>query len=72
MRWEDCIKRDLERVGGKWRTTEKDRRSWRMLIKDAVREKCGDDGKDDGNHGQPLMTGSRRREQDVSCKVREL
>ena len=21
MRWEDCVKRDLERVGGEWRTT---------------------------------------------------
>ena len=23
MRWEDCVKRDLERVGGEWRTTAK-------------------------------------------------
>ena len=23
MRWEDCAKRDLERVGGEWRTTAK-------------------------------------------------
>ncbi|KAK2191715.1 hypothetical protein NP493_47g03031 [Ridgeia piscesae] len=25
MRWEDCVKRDLERVGGEWRTTAKDK-----------------------------------------------
>ena len=24
MRWEDCVKRDLERVGGEWRTTAED------------------------------------------------
>ena len=24
MRWEDCVKRGLERVGGEWRTTAKD------------------------------------------------
>jgi len=35
----DCVMRDLERVGGEWRTTAKDRRSWRLLIKNAVREK---------------------------------
>ena len=38
MRWEDCVKRDLERMGGEWRTTAKDRRSWRMVIENAVRE----------------------------------
>ena len=32
------MKRDLERVGGEWRTTAKDRRSWRLLIENAVRE----------------------------------
>ena len=25
MRWEDCVKRDLEKVGGEWRTTAIDR-----------------------------------------------
>ena len=25
IRWEDCVKRDLERVGGEWRTAAKDR-----------------------------------------------
>ena len=39
MQWEDWVKRDLERVGGEWRTTARDRRSWRLLIKNAVREK---------------------------------
>ena len=39
MRWEDCVKRGLERVGGEWRRTAKDRRSWRLVIEDAVREK---------------------------------
>ena len=30
IRWENCVKRDLERVGGERRTTAKDRRSWRL------------------------------------------
>ena len=33
-----CVKRDLERVGGEWRTTAKDRRSWRLVIENAVKE----------------------------------
>ena len=39
MRWEDCVKRDIESVGGEWRTTAKYRRSWRLVIENAVREK---------------------------------
>ena len=39
MRWEDCVKRDMERVGGELRRTTKDRRSWRLLIENVVREK---------------------------------
>ena len=39
MRWEDCVKRDLERMGGQRSTTAKDRRSCRLLIENAVREK---------------------------------
>ena len=27
LRWEDCVKRDLVRVGGEWRTKAKDRGS---------------------------------------------
>ena len=38
-RWEDCVKRGLERVGRKCRTTAKDRRSWRLLIENVVRIK---------------------------------
>ena len=38
MRWEDWVKRDLERVGGEWRTTAKHRRRWRPLIENALRE----------------------------------
>ena len=34
-----CIKRDLGRVGGEWRTTPRDRRSWRLLIETVVRGK---------------------------------
>ena len=37
MRREDSVKRDLERVGGEWRTRAEDRRSWRLLIENAVR-----------------------------------
>ena len=39
MRWEDCVKRDLGRVGGEWRTTGKDRRSQRLVIGNTVRER---------------------------------
>ena len=35
---QDCIKRDLEREGGEWRTTANDR-SWRVLIENVVEEK---------------------------------
>ena len=31
MRWDDCVKRDIERVEKEWRTTAKDRRSWNCL-----------------------------------------
>ena len=34
----DCIKRDLERVGEEWRTRATDRRNWRLLIENVVRE----------------------------------
>ena len=36
MRWEDCVKRDLERVGGEWRTTAKDD-SCRILLENTER-----------------------------------
>ena len=36
MRREDCVKRDLERVGGEWRTTAKDKWSWRLVIENAA------------------------------------
>ena len=54
-RWEDCFKRDLERVRGEWRKRAKDRRSWRLLITKVVREKSGEERQDeyDRNHGQP-------------------
>ena len=39
MRREDCVKRDLEIVGGEWRTTAKDRSNWRLFIENVVREK---------------------------------
>ena len=35
---EDWVKRDLERVGGEWRITAKDGRSWRLLIEHMGRE----------------------------------
>jgi len=37
MRWEDCVKRDLGRMGGGWRTAAKDR-GWRLVIENTVRE----------------------------------
>ena len=39
MRWEDCVKRGLVRVGGEGRTTTQDRRSWRQLIENGETEK---------------------------------
>ena len=39
MRWEDCVKIDLEREGGEWRTTAIYRIIWRRLTENAVREK---------------------------------
>ena len=38
MLWEDCVKRDLERVGGEWRSIAKYIRSWRLVKENAVRE----------------------------------
>ena len=55
MRWEDCVKRELERVGEEWRTTAKDRRSWRLVKENVVRESEDKNRrKYDINHGQPL------------------
>ena len=48
MRWEDCVKRELERVGGKWRATAIDR-SWRLMIANAVRERLRKERKDKRN-----------------------
>ena len=56
MWWEDYIKRDLERVGGEWRTTAKDKEletvdgecSERKVRRGKKRQR-----KDDSNHGQP-------------------
>ena len=31
MRWEDCVKRDLERVGGEWRTTAKQKKEFETV-----------------------------------------
>ena len=36
MRWEDCVRRDLGRVGGEWRTTATDK-SWKLLIENLER-----------------------------------
>ena len=51
MQWEDCVNRDLEREGGEWRTTGKDRRRWRLVIEES--EEREEDEEDDGKHGQP-------------------
>ena len=37
--------RDLETVGGEWTTTARHRRSWRLVIENAVREKWGEERK---------------------------
>ena len=39
MRRDDCVKRDLERMGGEWRTVAKDRRSWRLSREKGTRER---------------------------------
>ena len=55
MRSEDCIYRNLERAGGEWRTTAKDRRRWRQLIENVERRVRNDKAKDNGNQGQPHL-----------------
>ena len=37
-RWEDCVKRDLERVGGEWRTAN-EKMNRILLTENVVREK---------------------------------
>ena len=38
MQWKDCVKRNLERIGGEWRTIATHISSWRLVIEDVVRE----------------------------------
>ena len=39
--WEDCLKRALTGLGGKWRTRARDKREWRRVVETAVkREQC--------------------------------
>ena len=37
LRWEDCVKRDLEGVGGEWRMRARDRGEWRLLMETVVK-----------------------------------
>ena len=39
LRWEDCVKRDVEKVGEGGRITARDRRSWRLLTENVVTKK---------------------------------
>ena len=52
--WEDCIKRDLERVGEEWRTTGKPKRNWRLWEKNGELQEnlrgIGDCGRRMGNY----------------------
>jgi len=50
-RWEDCVKRGVESVGGEWRTTGKDRRSWIVLI-----ENVGEKGEERNNEEKTMVT----------------
>ena len=66
MRWEDRVKRGLERVGEEWRTKAKNRRSWRPLIENVVRAKSGKKIRKTRTvtvATSPLTTGMSRREQ---------
>ena len=48
----DCIKRDLERVGGEWKHMIV-RRNWRLLAENVVREKWEEEKRQwKWNHGQ--------------------
>ena len=39
LRWENCVRSDLERMGDAWKTTSKERRNWTMLIEKVLQEK---------------------------------
>ena len=42
LRWEDCVRRDIRKVGmvGEWRELAEDRGRWRSIVVKAV-QKCG-------------------------------
>ena len=63
LRWEDCIKRHLERVGGELRTAA--RKNWRLLIQTVVRKMRKVKGKT--NLTTNLVTGLPRVEQQKHC-----
>jgi len=42
MRWKECVRRDLERAGGEWRTTAKYRRRCKLLTENTARQKWGE------------------------------
>ena len=39
VRWEDCVRIVLERLGGEWRTLAKYRGSLRLMVEKAMRER---------------------------------
>ena len=60
--------REIGRVGEEWRTTATYRRSWRLLIENIVREKWGEERKDNEKMTvtmatSPLKTGTTRGEE---------
>ena len=56
VQWEDCVKRDLESVGGEWRTIANDRSSERKVRRGKERQ-----SKYDTNHGQPQQEDNNKR-----------
>ena len=67
---EDCVKRDLERVGGEWRISIRDRRNWRLLIENVMREIRGEGGKYEETMAVTTATSPLTTRGEQHCEVK--